>query len=204
MKLLLPLLPLFLAPGLIGAQTWLDDLQRYREERLSGLLADPRQPLDSANASGVQWFEADERYRLHCTVEWLPGAGRMEIPTYSGIQKAFRPAARLHFRLDDQPCTLTIYQYLLPPAMAGVAAPYFLPFKDETNGTGSYGGGRYLDIDQDSLTGDTYLLDLNRAYNPLCAYGDGFNCPIPPRENHLNLPIPAGEKAFAGTYRHRD
>jgi uncharacterized protein (DUF1684 family) len=40
-------------------------------------------------------------------------------------------------------------------------------------------------------------LNFNKAYNPYCAYNEGFNCPIPPSENHLNLSIRAGERNFA-------
>jgi uncharacterized protein (DUF1684 family) len=41
------------------------------------------------------------------------------------------------------------------------------------------------------------ILDFNKAYNPYCAYSDEYNCPIPPRENYLNIAIKAGEKSFA-------
>jgi uncharacterized protein len=40
-------------------------------------------------------------------------------------------------------------------------------------------------------------IDFNKAYNPYCAYSNGFNCPIPPKENYLPVAITAGEKTFA-------
>lgn len=201
----LPFLALMaLSPLVLSGQTWLEDLQAYRQERLQGLLSDPRQPVDSASAAGIRWFNPDERYRIRCRVSRLQDTERMVIPTYSGMQKTFRPVAQLHFDLHGQAQTLTVFHYVMPPAMSGAATPYFLPFKDATNGDQSYGGGRYLDIPSDALQGDTFLLDLNRAYNPLCAYGDGFHCPIPPRENHLQCMVEAGEKAFDGACKHKD
>jgi hypothetical protein len=38
-----------------------------------------------------------------------------------------------------------------------------------------------------------YLLDFNLAYSPLCAFSEHYNCPIPPRQNTLSIPIRAGE-----------
>jgi uncharacterized protein (DUF1684 family) len=69
----------------------------------------------------------------------------------------------------------------------------FLPFKDHTNGNGSYGGGRYLDMEVPK--GNEVEIDFNLCYNPYCAYADIFSCPIPPDENHLEVEILAGVKA---------
>ena len=39
-----------------------------------------------------------------------------------------------------------------------------------------------------------YELDFNRAYHPYCYYNAGYECPVPPRENRLKVPIRAGER----------
>lgn len=71
----------------------------------------------------------------------------------------------------------------------------FVPFKDLTNKTETYSGGRYLSIWKPK--GEKIILDFNMAYNPSCAYGSGrFSCPIPPKENFLSVEILAGEKKF--------
>jgi hypothetical protein len=41
-----------------------------------------------------------------------------------------------------------------------------------------------------------FLIDLNLAYNPYCAYNELYSCPLPPAENRLKVPIRAGEKIF--------
>jgi len=66
----------------------------------------------------------------------------------------------------------------------------FIPFKDLTSGTETYGGGRYMDIMIPE--GDEIILNFNTAYNPYCAYANGYFCPIPPAENTLNVEIRAG------------
>ncbi len=71
---------------------------------------------------------------------------------------------------------------------------FFLPFGDLTNGDSSYGTGRYLNV---KVSENKLIeLDFNKAYNPYCAYNDNFSCPIPPKENRLNVKIEAGEKTF--------
>lgn len=76
----------------------------------------------------------------------------------------------------------------------------FLPFRDATNGTETYGGGRYLldgakGVD---LGGDpsraTVVVDFNFAYQPSCAFDPRWSCPLSPPENRLDVPVRAGER----------
>ncbi len=81
----------------------------------------------------------------------------------------------------------------------------FLPFRDGTCGTQSYGGGRYLTdtvkgthgrgVD---VAGDLVRLDFNYAYNPSCAYDAAWMCPLAPYENRVEAEIRAGEQAYLG------
>ena len=66
----------------------------------------------------------------------------------------------------------------------------FIPFTDATNGAETYEGGRYIDLTIPAT--DKITLDFNKAYHPYCAYTDGYNCPIPPQENHVPVRIEAG------------
>ena len=68
----------------------------------------------------------------------------------------------------------------------------FVPFFDLTNGAETYPGGRYLDLDR--TASGVYDLDFNRAYHPFCLFNAEYDCPVPPRENRLAIPIRAGEK----------
>jgi uncharacterized protein (DUF1684 family) len=70
----------------------------------------------------------------------------------------------------------------------------FVPFADATSGTETYGAGRYLELEYHG--GSRFHVDFNQAYNPWCVYSPEYNCPIPPKENRLQVPIRAGEKDF--------
>ena len=76
----------------------------------------------------------------------------------------------------------------------------FIPFRDATSGTDSYGAGRYLldTIKGADLggTGDRLVLDFNYAYNPSCAYDPRWSCPLAPAANWLQGPVRAGERTF--------
>ena len=39
------------------------------------------------------------------------------------------------------------------------------------------------------------VLDFNRATNPLCAYSEHYNCPMPPAFNRLEVALKAGARA---------
>jgi uncharacterized protein len=74
----------------------------------------------------------------------------------------------------------------------------FIPFRDATSGTESYGAGRYLldTVKGADLggTGDRLVLDFNFAYNPSCAYDPRWSCPLAPPANWLTVPVRAGER----------
>ena len=74
----------------------------------------------------------------------------------------------------------------------------FVPFGDGTSGNESYGAGRYLDLEPERhLTEEgRWVVDLNDAYNPWCAYSEHYVCPFVPPENWLRVPVRAGEKKY--------
>ena len=101
---------------------------------------------------------------------------------------------RIHFQVDGQDVSLTLFWIL------GYGGGAFLPFRDETNKTQTYGGGRYLldtiksaDLGRE---GSGLVIDFNYAYNPSCAYNPRWQCPLAPQENWLLVPIRAGELRY--------
>jgi uncharacterized protein (DUF1684 family) len=70
----------------------------------------------------------------------------------------------------------------------------FFVFRDGTAGETTYGPGRFLYVEKRPKPGETFLLDLNRAYNPPCAFSEFTTCPLPPKQNVLKVKVEAGEK----------
>lgn len=127
----------------------------------------------------------------------------MDFPTSSGRVKSFQDVGVLMFDIQGIVCTLHVYQNMGLNQIPGYKDHLFLPFTDDTNGETTYGGGRYIDLLRSELEDGRFQLDFNTAYNPWCAYSDGYNCPVPPSENRLPVAIQAGEMMYAGPHKHR-
>jgi uncharacterized protein (DUF1684 family) len=69
-------------------------------------------------------------------------------------------------------------------------------FTDKTTGGETYGVGRYLDFELKAQPDYLYTIDFNLAYNPYCAYSPEYSCAVPLKEDHIDLPVNAGEKKF--------
>jgi uncharacterized protein (DUF1684 family) len=87
---------------------------------------------------------------------------------------------------------LPVYQFTNEPADQ---QNLFLPFMDATTEREeTYPAGRYLEVE--ALGRDRYRLDFNLAYNPYCAYGGAWDCPVAPPESRLKANIEAGERSW--------
>ncbi|HEX7559586.1 MAG TPA: DUF1684 domain-containing protein [Usitatibacter sp.] len=70
----------------------------------------------------------------------------------------------------------------------------FIILRDGTAGSTTYGSGRFLFVEKKPKPGEAFMLDLNRVYNPPCAFSEYTTCPLPPKQNILKVKIEAGEK----------
>lgn len=167
-------------------------LAGYRQRRDHFFGHDPHSPLNEEQRSrftGLDYFP--ERTDLALTLP-LDESGEtvgeyVEIATTDGLVKPFTRAGHVRFDVDGEPVTLTVFR-------EGERGSLFIPFRDASAGTETYEFGRYLEPQR--RPDGTLDIDFNYAYNPFCAYGEGWSCPIPPEENHVSLTIPAGERAF--------
>ncbi len=75
--------------------------------------------------------------------------------------------------------------------------PYYsIWFTDKTTGKETYGVGRYLDFEYNEDPEYVYTIDFNEAYNPYCAYTKLYTCPVPRKEDYIDMSIEAGEKNY--------
>jgi uncharacterized protein (DUF1684 family) len=130
-----------------------------------------------------------------------PDAQPFDMATHSGKTKKFRQWAELRFA---DPISRGLKFYTLraiervnpPPGDTVSRLTLFIPFYDETNSGDTYGGGRYMDVPKAAVNNGRLVVDFNKAYNPYCAFAEGFSCPIPPAENKLTLAVKAGEMVW--------
>lgn len=159
----------------------------YRDHQVSPVPQTARDDFDQIDVYAYNpsmRFSTDIRPAGGETIEYQLGDdGLLAI-------KPFAKTAGLESVLGSE---LTLYKLL------GYGGGVFLPFKDATSGTSTYGGGRYL---LDTIKGadlgcddeGIVWLDFNFAYSPSCAWSPQFVCPLAPAENRLSTAIEVGEK----------
>lgn len=192
----------FLLVKTASAQSYEDSILQWQRHYKIEFLQDSRSPVKSGDTGFIRFFPVQEHWRVLALVSYTPEANAFDMATHSGKTKKFRQWAALKFLVpasDGQAyLTLRAYERVDPPKGDTISpVTLFIPFNDETNGTGTYGGGRYLDIPKAAVKNGHVILDFNKAYNPYCAFGEGFSCPIPPVENNLPIAVKAGEKIWA-------
>jgi len=145
----------------------------------------------------LHFFDIDPAFRILTKFEKAENSPWFKMESTGLVKRMYRVYGKVHFNLHDTAVTLSVYQSQDLMQMEKYKDELFIPFTDATTGVESYEGGRYFDFTTNDIMDNTLLVDFNKAYNPYCAYvSNVYNCPIPPRENHLTVAIKAGEKAY--------
>ncbi|HET8838977.1 MAG TPA: DUF1684 domain-containing protein [Flavobacteriaceae bacterium] len=175
--------------------TWTEKAAAY-QQHLNQEFSDPKtSPLDEENIAvfeGLPFFDINEKLIFQAEFFRTPYESPFVMETTTGRESIYVKYGEVYFTIDGKEYKLNVYQSQQLSSNPEYADYLFVPFTDLTNGKSTYGGGRYLDLHIPE--GETVLLDFNRAYNPYCAYGEQYSCPVPPAENDLKIPIKAGVK----------
>jgi uncharacterized protein (DUF1684 family) len=169
-------------------------IEAFREAK-DAAFRQPGSPVAAdkqATVLPLVYFPPSGAYRVPAVLRVEPDETTIEMPTSTGQRRLMQRVGTLEFSLKGQSLTLGAFV----EAGSGNFDRLFVPFTDLTSGTETYPAGRYLDLDR-TKTG-IYIIDFNRAYNPYCYYNSTYDCPYPPRENRLKVPVRAGEKMKDG------
>lgn len=161
--------------------------------------------FDSRRTSGSgfvapAFFPYDARWSFRLPLHRHEHPETISVATSLGRSKDYRRAGWFEIPVPagaGTPSRTLKVQAYQPLFTSQAGETLSILFTDATTGAESYATGRYLDLGKPTAEG-LYTIDFNRAYNPLCAYATVYNCPIPPRENALPLPVRAGEKTWPG------
>ncbi len=139
----------------------------------------------------LHYFPPDGAYMVDARLTKFPEPDEITLVTSENLEKAFYRYARVEFEWEGKTRELTAFKY---ETSGDGSSRLFVPFKDATTSRESYREGRFIEIEEPETK--RFELDFNRSFNPPCAYSPAYDCPIPPEENHLTLPIRAGEKTY--------
>ena len=148
----------------------------------------PVLPADIPTFVPLSYFPIDESYAVPAQLRPAAEQVRLQMPTSTGKLRDTTRIGTLEFSFRGQPLKLTAF-------LEDGSRRLFVPFSDLTSGTETYQAGRYMNLDP-TPTG-IYIVDFNVAYHPYCYYNETFDCPLPPAENRLPVPIRAGERLRA-------
>jgi hypothetical protein len=171
-----------------GWRTWRDG----RDELFATHLDSPLDTAAREGFDGLPFASYDPAMRFEAVVE-PADPQRLDVPTASDGVVPFERIGTV--RLDD---IGRLDVWWLDSYGGGV----FLPLRDGSAGTTTYGGGRYLldTVKGADLggSGDRLVVDLNFAYHPSCTYDPRWSCPLAPEGNRLSSPVAAGEQLPPG------
>ncbi len=182
------------------------DLWRAEREAIyRGHPSSPVRPADRATFQASHW-PYDPRWRSSARLEPPPAAAdsapalghglgfALAIPASVGAAPPMEAIGVVELALPGRALRLPVFRLM------EYSTGLFLPFGDTTNGTRTYGAGRYLldtakgaDLGSDPAAG-TLVLDFNFAYQPSCAFDPAWSCPLAPPSNRLGVAVEAGER----------
>lgn len=147
------------------------------------------------------FFTIDLQYRVEATLAVTNESSFFPMKTSSQTPKEYRIYGMLTFKLKDKVYEVPVYQSKMLMTMEKYKDYLFFPFTDLTNGDLTYTAGRYIELSIPK-SGNAIILDFNKAYNPYCAYTDGYSCPIVPVDNHLDVEVLAGVRYSNSKAKH--
>lgn len=174
-------------------EAYLEKIEKERERQLKYLKYNIESPLTESQKRELKvldHYPIDPKYKIRAKMVPVKDSKVLELPMTDGSVEKYLKHSWAEFEWEGKTTRLL----LLQAAKEQDKRNFFLAFADATSGGETYGGGRYLNLRQDGKNSIT--IDFNLAYNPYCAYNPDFACPLPPRENLMDFPIPVGERDY--------
>jgi uncharacterized protein len=166
--------------------TDLDEFRKMKDVFFANDGQSPLTPGQKKAFTGLKYFPPNPELDLEVTIEEYTDKQQVRMQTTTGEVQVYERYGKFDFSVDGNAAELTIYQ--------DSEHNFFLPFVDNLASRETYPAGRYLE--PVPLGKNRFKVDFNLAYNPYCAYNEYWSCPLTPFENHLRVPIRAGEKLF--------
>lgn len=157
-----------------------------RGKRLAVRVKDSRSPA-RLEFRGIASYPIDRRWRFEARFEPYDPPKQIPIPNALGTVENEESPGAVVFDSGGR-------SYRLDAVTESGTDELFLIFGDQTNGTQTYGAGRFLYAA--APVGGKTVVDFNKAYNPPCAFTPYATCPLPPAQNRLPIRVEAGEKKY--------
>ena len=137
------------------------------------------------NFQGRIWYRPDAKFRVDA--KYIPYPAGKTIPIVNVLDEISEEPSPgyVEFKLNGVKMKLDA---------VGDGDGLFFVMRDKTSGDTTYRPSRFLSVEKKPQPNKIFPLDFNRAYNPPCAFSEFTTCPLPPKQNILQVRIEAGEK----------
>lgn len=170
------------------------EFQRELNAAFKDASKSPLKDKDRREFKGLDFFEFDSTYVVQAAFNRTEDEQPFKMKTTTDRLATYVKYGEVTFTLNNGSFQLNVYQDQELLNEEGFEDYLFLPFLDDTNGEGTYGAGRYIDL---KIPAENQMtIDFNTAYNPYCAYNEKYSCPIVPRENYVDIEVRAGVKDY--------
>jgi len=179
--------------GTESPEVYLEKIEKERDRQYKFIKFNIDSPLTEEQKKDfkeLDFYVIDPSYKVRAKMVPLEEKKMIELPMTDGSMEKYLKHSFAEFDLNGKQQKLLLLQSMKEMDKRN----FFLAFADETSGAETYGGGRYINLRQDGKNSIT--IDFNMAYNPYCAYNPDFACPLPPKENIMEIPILVGEKDY--------
>ncbi|GMU96049.1 MULTISPECIES: DUF1684 domain-containing protein [Ignavibacterium] len=140
----------------------------------------------------LKFYEPNAGFIFKSKLHRIDNPDSVEIYGTKGTSRKYLRYGYFNLKFRNNDYKLYLYNITTPDGMN----VYNIWFKDATTGKETFEHGRYLKFEKNLDDDFEYTIDFNRAINPLCAYSDLFNCPVPSEQDSLPFEVKAGEKKF--------
>jgi hypothetical protein len=181
--------------------SYISQIKSFQEEMNTSYKSAEESPLEESERKKFKtlpFFKIDENSKVEADFVRTTDGQPFEMQTTTDRKPIYQKFGEVSFELNGKRHTLNVYQSQDLKQKEEYKNYLFLPFTDLSNGQESYYGGRYIDLQlpkKETTEGQEITkitIDFNKAYNPYCAYNKKYSCPIPPKENHLEVKVLAG------------
>jgi uncharacterized protein (DUF1684 family) len=185
----------------------LEDNLAYRAEKDEFFARDPHSPFvrdTSTRYHGINWFPVDPAFRGESVLHTYADPETVNVMGTKGETRRQLRYGYFEFPVpgsNGAPVVLHLNVYKFTPYDGERYARYpetmSIWFTDSTTGHETYDVGRYIDAGEDLHDpAHRYAIDLNKAYNPYCAYSAMYSCAVPRKEDRLAIQLRVGEMKY--------
>lgn len=164
----------------------------------------PFQRDTTIHYDGIKWYPINPYFRGRSVLHRFERPDTVTVMGTKGEERRHLRYGYFEFDVPDEDGTMKtirLHVYKFTPYDAKRYALYRnvlnVWFTDKTTGKETYTVGRYVEVGEEQPDPNfLYTIDLNKAYNPYCAYSDLYSCAIPRKEDHVDVALRVGEKKY--------